>query len=190
MAANHWYSCDPLCLLVSTGISKHQSADKDDVYRNVGQTRNFTGKVVLVTGSTSGIGEGIVKLFSHFGAHVVITGRNATELKRVTTETQALSPLKLQPLAVLADVTKSNDLSGLLNETIKQFGKLDVLVNNAGAGTYTSARAPDFMKVFDRAILLNLRSYAELSHLAIPYLDATNGTIISISSISSMVPVN
>jgi NAD(P)-dependent dehydrogenase (short-subunit alcohol dehydrogenase family) len=63
-----------------------------DVYDEVKNSRNFTGKVVLVTGSTSGIGEATVKLFSSLGAKVVVTGRNETNLKRVGEEVTKLSP--------------------------------------------------------------------------------------------------
>ena len=68
----------------------------NEEYNNVKNSRNFSGKVVLVSGSTSGIGEGIVKLFSSLGANVVITGRNATEIERVTEEVTDLSPNKLK----------------------------------------------------------------------------------------------
>ena len=68
----------------------------NEEYINVKNSRNFTGKVVLVTGSSSGIGEAIVKLFSILGANVVITGRNATEIKRVSKEVIDLSPNKLK----------------------------------------------------------------------------------------------
>ncbi|CAG2172801.1 unnamed protein product [Oppiella nova] len=157
-------------------------------YSDVQNSRNFTGKVVLTTGSSSGIGEGIVKLFSVLGASVVVTGRNATEITRVAEECQELSPNKLKPLEVVADVTKSDDLNRLLSETIKTFGKLDVLVNNAGIGPTAGVRDKAFMKVFDQTIQVNLRAYVELCYLSVPYLDETNGTIISISSIASTHP--
>ena len=67
-----------------------------DDYKQVRNSRNFTGKVVLTTGSSSGIGEGIVKLFSILGASVVVTGRNATDISRVAKEAQQLSPYKLK----------------------------------------------------------------------------------------------
>ncbi|CAG2108510.1 unnamed protein product [Medioppia subpectinata] len=151
--------------------------------------RDFTGKVVLVTGSSSGIGEGIVKLFSALGANVVVTGRKADQVKRVAQEVQDLSPKKLKPLAVVADVTKNGDLNNLLNQTIKTFGKLDVLVNNAGVGMFSHIKDPNFMKVFDTLIRVNLRAYLKLTHLAVPYLEATNGSIVSISSIVALVPM-
>ncbi len=65
-------------------------------YNKVKDSRNFTGKVVLVTGSNSGIGEGIVNLFSALGAQIVVTGRNATTVKKVAQEVQELSPNKLK----------------------------------------------------------------------------------------------
>ena len=60
----------------------------------VKSSRNFRGKVVLLTGSSSGVGEGIVKLFSILGAKVVVTGRKAAEVTRVAKEAQELSPKK------------------------------------------------------------------------------------------------
>ena len=68
----------------------------DNEFIEVKDSRNFSGKVVLVTGSSSGIGRGIVKLFSVLGAQVVVTGRNATTVKRTAQEVQELSPKKLK----------------------------------------------------------------------------------------------
>jgi len=62
----------------------------------VKNSRNFSGKVVLVTGSSDGIGAGIAKLFSGLGANVVVHGRNATKLNKVAQEVQQLSPNKLK----------------------------------------------------------------------------------------------
>ncbi|CAG2176927.1 unnamed protein product, partial [Oppiella nova] len=156
----------------------------------VKSSRNFRGKVVLVTGSSSGIGEGIVKLFSILGAKVVVTGRKAAEVTRVAKEAQELSPKKEKPLEVVADVTKSDDLNRLMSETIKTFGRLDVLVNNAGIFKMAGIKDKrNFMKVFDQTIQVNLRPYLELIQLAIPHLEKTNGTIISTSSRLSENPV-
>ena len=96
----------------------------------------------------------------------------------------------VKPLEVVADVTKSDDLNRLLNETINTFGRLDVLVNNAGIAPNVGVRDKNFIPVFDKIIATNLRAYLELSHLSVPYLEQTNGTIISISSDVSTHPVN
>jgi NADPH:quinone reductase-like Zn-dependent oxidoreductase len=64
----------------------------NESYEEVRNSRNFSGKVVLVTGSSSGIGEGAVKLYSMLGAKIVVTGRNETRIKRVAEECHKLSP--------------------------------------------------------------------------------------------------
>ncbi|XP_054152623.1 3-oxoacyl-[acyl-carrier-protein] reductase FabG-like [Oppia nitens] len=152
------------------------------------KTYDFTDKVVLTTGSSSGMGEDIVKMFSQFGAKVVVTGRNATEIQRVANECEKLSPKKLKPLQVVADVSDDKQLTDLLKKTIDTYGKLDVLVNNAGIGGLTPIADSKFMTAFDKIMSVNLRPYVQLSHLAVPYLMKTNGTIISISSSLTMSP--
>jgi len=64
----------------------------NDSYEEVKNSRNFSGKVVLVTGSSSGIGAGTVKLYSILEANVVVTGRNETRIKQVAEECHKLSP--------------------------------------------------------------------------------------------------
>src|ERR1700761_8021079 len=87
--------CFALLLVSLVNANVLYDLSKED-YNRVRDSRNFTGKVVLVTGSNSGIGEGIAKLFSVLGAQVVITGRNETGVKRVAKEVQELSPNKLK----------------------------------------------------------------------------------------------
>ena len=87
-------------LLVLAAISLVQAnvyydLSKED-YDDIKKSRDFTGKVVLVTGSNSGIGEGIVKLFSVLGANVVVTGRNAENIRNVSEEVRELSPKNLK----------------------------------------------------------------------------------------------
>ncbi|CAG2110785.1 unnamed protein product, partial [Medioppia subpectinata] len=164
--------------------AKHYDYSIED-YMKVKESRNFTGKVVLTTGSSSGIGEGIVKLFAILGAHVVVTGRNQTEIDIVAKEVEQLSPHHLK-----ADLTKTSEMQFLLNETIKTYGKLDVLVNNAGIGSIAQLMDKDFMKSYDSVFSIDLRAVVELNRLAVPYLNQTNGTIIHISSMCTHAPNN
>ena len=197
--------CFVLIVVSLVNANVFYDLSKED-YNKVKDSRNFTGKVVLVTGSNSGIGEITVKLFSVLGAQVVVTGRNATTVKSVAAEVQELSPKKLKvrnsyifvlilnfeclkPLEVVADNTKSADVERLINQTIVTFGRLDVLVNNAGIFPASKILDKNFMQVFDSVFNLNLRSAAELNHLAVPYLMKTNGTIIHISSNLGIAPV-
>jgi len=159
-----------------------------DSYEEVKNSRNFSGKVVLVTGSSTGIGAGIVKLFSFLGAKVVVTGRNETNIKRVAEECHKLSPYGLKPLQVVADLAVEHDIIKLVNETIKEFGTFDVLVNNAGIWEFSSIKDNHILEQYDRAMQIDVRSALELIHLSIPYLEKSKGTIINISSISSLRP--
>ncbi|CAG2100199.1 unnamed protein product [Medioppia subpectinata] len=158
-------------------------------YKDVIQSRNFTDKVVLITGSSSGIGEGIAKLFAVLGAKVVVTGRKEADVHKVALELEKLSPYKIKPLEVAADLTESEDINRLVEQTIKTFGKLDVLVNNAGAGKATLIGDPDLLKSWDFTFGIDLRAVVELTHTAVPYLEKTNGTIIDTSSIAGIHPI-
>ncbi|XP_054152812.1 granaticin polyketide synthase putative ketoacyl reductase 2-like [Oppia nitens] len=89
---------------------------------------------------------------------------------------------------VRADVSNSTELQSLLDQTIKTYGQLDVLVNNAGMGAGAAVTDKQFMPVFDKLMAVNLRPYVELSYLSVPYLNKTNGSIISISSVNSIAP--
>ncbi|XP_054152556.1 3-oxoacyl-[acyl-carrier-protein] reductase FabG-like [Oppia nitens] len=157
-------------------------------YRDVLNSRNFTGKVVLVTGSNSGIGEGIVKLFALMGANVVITGRNESRIASVAQEVQQLSPKNLRPLAIRADLLVKEDVDKLFDETIKRFGRLDVLVNNAGIFPVDNITDDNLMAHWDLVFNTNLRPSVQLIHKAVPYLIKTNGSIVDISSVAGLRP--
>ncbi|CAG2169888.1 unnamed protein product [Oppiella nova] len=157
-------------------------------YKDVINSRNFTGKVVLVTGSSSGIGEGIAKLFSVLGANVVVTGRKEADVQRVAKEVQEWSPKKLKPLEVVGDLTQTEFIATLIGNTIKTFGKLDVLVNNAAIYPTNNITQTDIMQVWDQVFAIDLRAVVELIHESVPYLEKTNGTIIDISSLYVMSP--
>jgi NAD(P)-dependent dehydrogenase (short-subunit alcohol dehydrogenase family) len=148
-------------------------------------TLDFSGKVIIVTGSSSGIGEGIALLFSKLGGSVVITGRNEANLARVADECAKVSPKGLQPLSITADVSIDEDAKSIIGKTVQTLGRIDVLVNNAGIFKMTRIGDPDMMRAFDSVMSTNLRSVVLLSHEAIPHLVQTKGSIINISSCAS-----
>jgi len=151
-------------------------------------SRDFTGKVALITGSSSGIGAATAVFFSKAGAQVVVTGRNAQNVSQVAQECTKVSPKGLQALEVVADVTKNEDCKRLIESTISKFGKLDILVNNAGAGATSSIKDPLVIDIYDRIMKLNLRSVVYLTHLAVEHLEKTKGVIINVSSVAGLKP--
>ncbi|XP_054169319.1 17-beta-hydroxysteroid dehydrogenase 14-like [Oppia nitens] len=154
-----------------------------DIYDEVRHSRDFNGKVVLVSGSSNGIGAQIVKLYSALGASVVVTGRKADEIHKTALVVQELSPKKLKPLEFIADLAKQDDLAKLLNETIRVFGKLDILVNNAGHFETAGLFEPNFQKSLDYFEHMDINGNIQLSRLAAPYLAKTRGNIVTITTV-------
>ncbi|CAG2168924.1 unnamed protein product, partial [Oppiella nova] len=144
--------------------------------------------MVLVTGSSSGIGAGIAKLFSLLGANVVVTGRNCSRIESVAQEVEQLSPNKLKPLKVRADLTNQFDVRRLYDTTVNTFGRLDVLINNAGIYPNDNITSPMLIKGWDLVMNTDLRPMVELIQYAVPHLQKTNGSIIDVSSIVGIAP--
>ncbi|CAG2110851.1 unnamed protein product [Medioppia subpectinata] len=149
-------------------------------------TYDFTGRVALITGSSSGIGAATALLLAKSGANVVITGRIAENVNKICKECTEVSPKGLKALPVVADVTKEEDLDRLLDTTIKTFGKLDILVNNAGFGDSSQISDAEYLKSQKAVFDTNLNSVIYLTHKSIQYLEKTKGNIINISSIAGI----
>ncbi|XP_063627605.1 3-oxoacyl-[acyl-carrier-protein] reductase FabG-like [Cydia splendana] len=143
---------------------------------------SFSGKVVLVTGASSGIGAATAILFSKEGASVAIVGRNETKLSNVA---QKCAHLGAQPLVIRADVANEKEASTIIKKTVDHFGKLDVLVNNAGIARKASVAESNTLQIYDEVMNTNMRSIVQLTSLAAPYLVATKGNIVNVSSIAS-----
>ncbi|XP_068623736.1 3-oxoacyl-[acyl-carrier-protein] reductase FabG-like [Battus philenor] len=140
---------------------------------------SFLNKVVIVTGSSSGIGAATAIEFSKEGAHVVLVGRNKEKLKNI--RNQCVNVGK-EPLVLVADFTKEDEAKSVIDKTITTYGKLDVLVNNAGTTREVDILNKNFMEAYDLVININLRAAVYLTHLAMPHLIDTKGNIVNISS--------
>jgi len=88
---------------------------------------SFKGKVVLITGASSGIGAATAIHFTQLGASVSITGRNMDNLKKVAEQCG-----KDKSFIIVADMYKENDVKNIIDSTIEHYGRLDILINNAG----------------------------------------------------------
>jgi NAD(P)-dependent dehydrogenase (short-subunit alcohol dehydrogenase family) len=152
--------------------------------------RDFTGKVVLITGSSSGIGARTAVEFARHGAQVVVTGHEGYgDMSDVVKQCGEVSPKHLQPLEVVVDVSDVDECRRLIATTIDTFTRLDVLVNNAAKGVQCAITDPDIMAHYDDCMDTNMRSVVLLTHLCVPYLAKTNGTVVNISSSMSILPV-
>ncbi|XP_017492098.1 PREDICTED: uncharacterized oxidoreductase MexAM1_META1p0182-like, partial [Rhagoletis zephyria] len=150
---------------------------------------NFNGKVALVTGSSSGIGAAVAIQLAKYGAQVAITGRDAVALSKVADQVAAVAKRGERPLEIVADLLDNSTPKKLIEETVAKFGKLDVLVNNAGGSSPNGGlSSPTLLSEFDTVFKLNVRSVVELTQLAVPYLEKTTGNVVNISSALSMRP--
>jgi len=135
-------------------------------------------KVILVTGSTTGIGEAMVRLFAREGARVMIHGRRKDEALRLVA---AIGENASFTIGALEDPeTPAN----LVRETVAQFGRIDGLVNNAAVITHGNIEETD-REAFDRTIAINLRAPLFLIQAALPYFrKQRGGRVLNIGSIN------
>lgn len=140
----------------------------------------FTGKTVIITGSASGIGEGIARRFHHEGANVVINARNAEKCAKVASTLEAE-----RTLVMPGDVSDSAFATEIVRATVERFGGLDTLINNAGVGGGGMLHKTSDEEI-DRIIDINVKGVIYLCRAAIPELAETKGSIINISSVSGI----
>lgn len=143
-------------------------------------TDQLDGKIVVITGASSGVGEAAAKTFAGRGAKVVLAARSADKIEALAAE--------LGGMAVPTDVTKDDDRRALVEKTVEKYGVVDVLVNNAGfneRGDLESLSAAGIEQVLET----NLTAPMLLTHAAIPQLIASRGVVVNVASIAGHVPL-
>ncbi|GJM23958.1 MAG: NAD(P)-dependent oxidoreductase [Phycisphaerae bacterium] len=142
-------------------------------------------QVVVITGGGSGIGRAIALAFAEQGANVVVAGRNLEKLEAVASEVRALGP-KCE--AMVTDVAKAGDAEDLITKTLITFGRLDVLVNNAGNAILSDVQNID-LKAFDKMLAVNAAGPTYTSKHAFGAMKKNDGgTIVNISSMAAADP--
>jgi NAD(P)-dependent dehydrogenase (short-subunit alcohol dehydrogenase family) len=139
---------------------------------------SFEGKVVIITGASSGIGAQSARDFAKLGAKVTLVGRNLENLQQVAADCGSSENV----LTIQADVTVEVDAKKIIDQTIKKFSQLDVLLNNAGIIENGSIENTS-IEQYDRVMNTNMRSIYYLTMLAVPHLIKTQGNIVNISSV-------
>jgi len=145
-------------------------------------TFNFQGKTVIVTGSGKGIGRAIALGFAETGANVVLCGRTKADLDSVAREILAKGS---KALTIVADITVNDQLENLVNTTIKECGRIDILVNNAARSFLRSLlelREDGWDKVFNT----NVKAVWLLSRLVARHMiEQKSGRIINITTVGA-----
>lgn len=146
---------------------------------------SYEGKVILITGASSGIGAVCAEYFAKEKALLALNGRNAEKFEILIQKIKE-SGVELEPLVILADVAV--DAERIIAETIEKYGHLDILINNAGYCTYGTLETLK-MEDYDAIMATNVRGPVELTKFAVPYLIESKGNIVNVSSIGGLIPV-
>lgn len=142
------------------------------------------GRVAVITGAGRGIGAGCARAYAEAGADVAITARTEEQLEVVAAEVRGLGR---RALVFPADVNELDTLDRFVDATVAEFGRLDIVVNNAG-GSMPTALLDTSVKMFEQAFHFNVTTAFALSKAAIPrMLETGGGSIVNISSVMGRV---
>ena len=148
--------------------------------------RRLQGKVAVVTGASSGIGEATARELARLGASVVLAARRLDRLEAVAAGITAAGGTACP---VVTDTTKLEDLQRMVDTAVTQYGRLDYAVNNAGASGRGAFMDVD-IEVFDRAVETNLRGVFLAMRAEIPaLLESGGGAIVNTASVGGLVGV-
>jgi NADP-dependent 3-hydroxy acid dehydrogenase YdfG len=142
-------------------------------------SQSFVNKVVVITGGTSGIGEALVRKSLHAGAFVATCGRNTEKLDALARE-HGSDRLYTQA----ADVSSQEDCRHFIEDSIARFGRLDVLINNAGMSMRALFDEVEDLGVLRELMDVNFWGCVYCSWYALPALKKTGGTLVGVSSIA------
>lgn len=139
-------------------------------------------KVVIITGASSGIGAELVRQLGRAGAKLVIAARDEQRL-------YALAQTYPGTLVVPTDVTDPDACKRLIERTVEHFGRIDVLVNNAGVSMWAKFEDITDLTLFDRLMKVNYLGSVYCTHYALPHLKTSKGLIAAISSVTGKTGV-
>jgi short-subunit dehydrogenase len=149
----------------------------------------FHNQVVIVTGTTAGIGKALALQLAKQGAKVAIAARRAERLEQVAAECRVSGG---EVLVVPTDVSDETQCQSLVEKTVATFGRLDMLINNAGLAVVALFREYPDLHLFRHAMEVNFYGAVHCTFYALPYLMQTKGRIVTVSSLGgkSDLPAN
>uniref|UniRef100_A0A914M219 Uncharacterized protein n=1 Tax=Meloidogyne incognita TaxID=6306 RepID=A0A914M219_MELIC len=156
--------------------------------------KRFVDSVIIITGSSAGIGRQTALEFAREGASVVIHGqcRERLEETEKLLNQEGIGPKRI--LSIIGQLEREEVPKQILEQTLDKFGKIDVLVNNAAAGckpgiTFKAGSDANSLANLDYLFAVNLRSVVQLLEGALPYLEATKGNVVNISTSGALRPL-
>ena len=148
---------------------------------NANKQFSLEGKVAIITGSSKGIGKAIAKGLAEKGAHVVISSRSQEACDEVVNE---FIKDGLKAIGIACHIGKEEQRKHLVDRTISQLGRIDVLVNNAAINPVFGPIQDVDPAIFDKIMDVNVKAPWALSNLVLPHLQKNkNGSIVNIASV-------
>ncbi|GIN83908.1 3-oxoacyl-ACP reductase [Heyndrickxia sporothermodurans] len=144
------------------------------------------GKTALVIASSQGLGKAIAKAFVNEGTNVLLASRNEEQLKEVKKELSLIGNARVD--YIVCDITNPKHIKAMVEKLLKEYGALDILVNNSGgppAGAFEDITDEQWQNAFE----LNLLSYIRIIRECLPLLKQNGGRIINIASSSIKEPI-
>lgn len=164
----------------NNNLSPRVDGDEDEV------------KAVLITGCGSKIGRNIAVTFARMGLKVALVDFSTQQTESVAAECEEKSPKNRVPLQIVADISQLDEAHKVIDRTIKEFGRLDVLVNTVNNASLMEAKFnasgdddPHVFEQYHKIIANNMHSVTYLCISAAPYLRKTRGSIVNVSSITN-----
>ena len=143
-------------------------------------SRSVEGKVALITGSGSGMGRATSYVFAEAGAKVVVSDINKKQIEEVSSEINSSNGTCLKQIL---DVTNQENINEVIANVIKEFGQLDILINNAGISIPTTIDDENYEEIWDRTFNVLLKGQVNLIRAALPFIRESDcGRIVNISS--------
>ena len=142
---------------------------------------HFKDKVVVITGASRGIGRELACRLAEQGAKLSLAARDVEQLGAVQAECEKLGG---QVIAVPTDVAEQAGCEALMRKTVEAFGGIDVLVNNAGTSMWAYFDEVTDLSIFEKIMRVNYLGSVYCTHYALPYLKASRGQIVAVSSLT------
>jgi short-subunit dehydrogenase len=147
---------------------------------------SFTDSIVVITGASLGIGAELARQLAAQGARLALAARNPTQLNAVAAECRSQGA---RVIAVPTDVTDAAQCEYLIAQAAQEYGRIDMLINNAGVGMWSKFESVQDLTIFDRLMRTNYLGAVYCTHYALPHIIKSRGRIIGVSSLAGKVGV-